>query len=136
MERVFGITLILHEQINSLKKLDYTNLNNRKNNYEHTNERNLVIDKIKEALDDAIKAKKQYRHVVGADWHFWDGYEQALTYALFHIIGVAVQQRWSVQCLIVSFHFKLVLIHHVMCTYLLCFRRPVWALSRLFSTQR
>ena len=57
------------------------------------------IDKIKEALDAAIKAKKQYRHVVGADWHFWDGYEQALTYALFHIIGDPMIEQKNVEYL-------------------------------------
>jgi hypothetical protein len=57
------------------------------------------IDKIKEALDDAIEAKKLYQGIDGEDWHFWDGYEQALTYALFHIIRDPMTEQKNLEYL-------------------------------------
>ncbi len=43
------------------------------------------LDKIKEALQDAQEAKKLYEDLSTDDWVFWDGYEAALTYVLFHL---------------------------------------------------
>lgn len=43
------------------------------------------LKKIQEALDDAVETKQLYKGIDGDDWHWWDGYEAALTYALFHL---------------------------------------------------
>lgn len=43
------------------------------------------ILKIKEALQDAKEAKKIAEVNAGSDYDFWDGYESAIKFALFHL---------------------------------------------------
>lgn len=43
------------------------------------------ILKIKEALQDAQKAKKFAKFNARSDYDFWDGYESAIKFALFHL---------------------------------------------------
>jgi len=47
------------------------------------------LEKIQEALADATKAKKLYENSDGyeatLDWSFWDGYQTAIKFALFHL---------------------------------------------------
>lgn len=47
------------------------------------------LEKIKEALADATETKNLYENKNGfeanLDFAFWEGYEAALTYVLFHL---------------------------------------------------
>jgi len=43
------------------------------------------ILKIKEALQDAQKAKLSAEADGNSDYDFWDGYESAIKFALFHL---------------------------------------------------
>lgn len=43
------------------------------------------ISKIKEALQDAQEAKLSAQADGNSDYDFWDGYESAIKFALFHI---------------------------------------------------
>ena len=45
------------------------------------------LEKIKEALVNTTETKKLYEDTLGDDWAFWDGYEAALNYVLFHLEG-------------------------------------------------